>query len=394
MLRGHHAFPWIKCGLLYALQKVNILPLWYLENAIRPGFRFNQIDVLGFCWSYRLKQPGTALGLLGGRDDLDVILNMLSAKTECSDRKDTIYGLLGLAKDVDELGIKADYSKEFSEILWDISIRMMSKGEMMRPLQYATEENIKDDLLLPSGHRLPSWVARWHSTHLLMTNDSHEASESWEGPVEFSKDNLILKICGVRVAQVTRVEPWISRSLTGNLALEHLNRLEFLINEAEKQMRNTADFRSVIALTFLDIEKWPGREGEDIGLALSLLQQLITLAKSRISDGETKTIDLSNLMYELEPSDLGKVEPFILDCHDKNGRALGFLSEERICILPTHAIEGDIIVIFRGGPQLYVLRPSGDTFFFVGHSSMIGAMHGQVLQEKGWKETVEEFSLI
>ncbi|KAI1488611.1 heterokaryon incompatibility protein-domain-containing protein [Biscogniauxia mediterranea] len=71
-----------------------------------------------------------------------------------ADARDRVYALLGLASDATTLGISPDYSKEYRQVLVDISAALLRKTP--RPLQLCSGTASTE-----SGY--PSWVVDWTS---------------------------------------------------------------------------------------------------------------------------------------------------------------------------------------------------------------------------------------
>ncbi|KAI0592903.1 heterokaryon incompatibility protein-domain-containing protein [Biscogniauxia sp. FL1348] len=71
-----------------------------------------------------------------------------------ADARDRVYALLGLASDATTLGISPDYSKEYTQVLIDVSASLLRKTP--RPLQLCNGTATTE-----SGY--PSWVVDWTS---------------------------------------------------------------------------------------------------------------------------------------------------------------------------------------------------------------------------------------
>jgi hypothetical protein len=75
-------------------------------------------------------------------------------------------------------------------------------------------------------------------------------------------------------------------------------------------------------------------------------------------------------------------------------RGICLTDNHRICLAPGHIQEGDIIVVFRGAPNLYVILPSGHGYLYVGDAYMYGVMDGELTEKEGWENSIEEFTLV
>jgi hypothetical protein len=62
------------------------------------------------------------------------------------------------------------------------------------------------------------------------------------------------------------------------------------------------------------------------------------------------------------------------------GRSLFISQQGFMGLLPVHAKEGDLLCLLLGGDVLYVLRPKGEEFKFVGDCYIHGLMDGEALE--------------
>lgn len=108
-------------------------------------------------------------GLFGTkvRKLVDLLLDCYSIRRDrrfqTTDPKDKIYGLLGLASDVEQLDILPDYTKSVEEIYTEVASKILSDGDF-RLLQACQH---KDGRVL----KLPSWVPDWRLDLLSSPSD-------------------------------------------------------------------------------------------------------------------------------------------------------------------------------------------------------------------------------
>ncbi|KAK7516316.1 hypothetical protein IWZ03DRAFT_360069 [Phyllosticta citriasiana] len=84
------------------------------------------------------------------------------APLEASDERDYIFALLGLATDAEELGIRSDYSKTWSEIRVDVARTCLKHYNYGIELLFFCKPGSH-----PSGREsVPSWAPNWSPRHL------------------------------------------------------------------------------------------------------------------------------------------------------------------------------------------------------------------------------------
>ncbi|KAK8154378.1 heterokaryon incompatibility protein-domain-containing protein [Phyllosticta citrichinensis] len=101
------------------------------------------------------------------------------APLEASDERDYVFALLGLATDAEELGIRSDYSKNWSQIRVDVAkaclkhygygmeVLLFCKPRLGRcPSQSATPSGQSDGRNENTGEHVPSWAPDWSPQHL------------------------------------------------------------------------------------------------------------------------------------------------------------------------------------------------------------------------------------
>ncbi|KAF9499148.1 HET-domain-containing protein, partial [Pleurotus eryngii] len=81
---------------------------------------------------------------------LGYLIHKYRSRPQFADRRDRIYGLLGLACDADTLGIEVDYTKTWEEVYTDATKRIINRGkiDVLSMVEYPK-----------TSSRLPSWVS-------------------------------------------------------------------------------------------------------------------------------------------------------------------------------------------------------------------------------------------
>ncbi|KAL2694791.1 hypothetical protein Neosp_001378 [[Neocosmospora] mangrovei] len=164
------------------LTMANNNPVGWLENLaglIHGATRmFEQRD------RYRSSRPG-----MSGQPLLDLLMLAFShhradSSLRSTDPRDLVFGLLNLASDADELGIRPNYDKSCEDVFLETWAAILAKGEAAllvypqygRPYthspidpnsqgsQYAESGRARPKLKSPTGSELPSWVPDWRVT--------------------------------------------------------------------------------------------------------------------------------------------------------------------------------------------------------------------------------------
>jgi hypothetical protein len=129
------------------------LPILMALNAI------NVSPITNMLWARRKYQTQTA----GKGESLYNLLknhNVGVAKTTrlgATDPRDMVFGLLGLADDVAEMGIKADYNKTCVEVYTDLARKLIEHGHIDTLALSQDPKSLPPD----KGVYLPSWVPDW-----------------------------------------------------------------------------------------------------------------------------------------------------------------------------------------------------------------------------------------
>ncbi|KAF9487339.1 hypothetical protein BDN71DRAFT_1478720 [Pleurotus eryngii] len=86
---------------------------------------------------------------------LGYLIHKYRSRPQFADRRDRIYGLLGLACDADTLGIEVDYTKTWEEVYTDATKRIINRGkiDVLSMVEYPK-----------TSSRLPSWVSDLNMT--------------------------------------------------------------------------------------------------------------------------------------------------------------------------------------------------------------------------------------
>jgi hypothetical protein len=328
-------------------------------------------------------------------------LNDLGGLLKCSDPRDRIFAVLALTCDAEELGLKADYSKTYEELLLDVTIREIISQNPIRfyPLACWNESNLSDTLSLPSGKPLPSWVARWSDdpnrywTLQATCMETGGASGNWKTSVKFSSDNTELIISGLTIGYITQILVILDNDLDRAMDDKQLSIFQTVIEDLRFWLRHNPDCEMIIFLTFMHNLSYTVSK-EFVTSSLRNLEDLLALGRRCIAEQQLDKVLLIELIDQLPLEHQEGLESLI-HVSSVTGACIGLLDQGRICLAPRHTKIGDVLVLFSGGTTIYVIGPVNDSKFqFVGDAWSYGSMDGEQVTKPGWEDGISEFHII
>jgi hypothetical protein len=381
MLRGQQTVEWTKLVAQMILAIAQLLPFDIYKYILELKNHSMATSIVpSAAWIIRSQFLGR-MPRTNYYNQMRQLLYMFSDGLECTDDRDKIYGFLGLASDAKHLGIEADYSKTYAEVLLDVSARMMSRQNGMSPLAYwaVPKNDCEDNLCLPSGKNLPSWVARWRSRGLYEYLEIGMRSSGTLGvQVRFSPDKYEMHTSGTIIGTVIQNNGMIEIDINEPQSLDSLNRLEYTITQSRRHVRPLHNQDAIIFLTALARRRSPWEDNESTEAVVAMLK-FISLAKDRLKENNYSTILLRSVKQIL-PEKQWALCKYFLWKNSLKGRAICLVEGNRICLAPGHTRGGDIVTLFLGGPTLYVVRPTADKYLYIGDAFMYGLMNGEALR--------------
>lgn len=361
--------PWELLTDVAALTNTNLIPNKVgidrppagMEDDNERGF----LDSLHVVGNFHLRHLSTKYP----SPDLLYLLRV-GRNTRCADRKDKVYGLLGMAADGDELGVIVDYSKSVEEIYIDIAYRILKHGSS---LDLFTA--VKADKKL----QLPSWVPDWSAT-----------GSMWR---EIGRD-LQFNASGGLTSQPCFNEELTQVSLKGTV----IDEISFVTSDMPTSEK---------------LVQWPLRQRypimwEFVTKSLDRVKSLPQYSDTREALWRTLILNASDIKLEADTSFKAAFDAF-LDVRtnpvaSKEAKALGdnyvraLLDNSRHRLLyttrsgylgmtPENSLVGDLIAICWGSHVPYVLRPVGDNFIFIGECYVHGLMKGEAFDAGELKES-------
>ena len=332
----------------------------------------------------------------------DTLLELLrkayvQRQTEATDRRDRVFGLLGLARDAKQIGVQADYTKTELQALTDAARAIIQSGEL----------EILSFVQFPKDNdSLPSWVPDWHPNlrpsfyPYPRPGGQQLFSPAGDGlPVILpSADSTILGLKGFLVDTVEDVGSVFSDEGRDSLRYqEWLSQARFLCqisamkNEliyVSEQRRKEAVWRTPIANIYERNPPERSRRG-DFQTAQAFedwnkTQDYFEAWKVTQSWEEFKR------GKEALPSD---EEPgmYRLSMAKMNGMRLYITHRGYVGMGTSLMCSGDVVVVFLGARVCSVLRPKGrrgdkEAYFYLGEAYCDGVMDGELLGHRDEKE--------
>ena len=333
----------------------------------------------------------------GRKDELHMLLRRMFVghDTRATQHRDRVFALLGLAVDVEKLGIQVDYECSTKRVLAQTARALIENGGRVDILCYSQFPKLHDLV------GLPTWVPDWRSNlrpsfyninermnqHLLFAS-AHESVAEVIKPA--TENPFVLGLRGYTVdviEEVAKGEGWMDLSWDPARLLGYFTQVDALWQQSmEKPIvtdgptqdrKNEARWRVPIGDLYKTENGDEYRATPDIARSyhrcvqeLKMFYQM-TLGEDGLQDiedwgmpqDEDKKINYDGDMRKME----GK-RPFLTQ--------MGYLG-----MGPVEGKPGDVVVIFCGGHIPLVLRPEPDghnMFSFVGEAYCDGVMDGEV----------------
>ncbi len=289
---------------------------------------------------------------------------------QASDPRDKVYSLFSHSLDHQSLGLAVDYAIPAEDLYVAAAARILAEYQDL-------------DLLLSNLHDkaldLPSWVPDWSTWRfgcdLAGMGFSATFSAASNTPTRFTVDETArtLRVSGCFVGKLNWVGDRILPYYVTHDGPAAAQRKSWIERQVE---------------TVRQLEPYPGEPNI-----------LAVLWKTLIS-GTTHTEVVADDTYvEYFDAHLNatKEQSPLLDRQAKSFcdavrwrsryRCLGTTDNGYFGAVPQTAQVGDWVCMFHGGRHLFVVRPSGLNFSYVGYGYVHGLMMGQVLVAPWYKET-------
>lgn len=333
-------------------------------------------------------------------------LLLATSFNECSDSRDKVYAVLGLATDWQEIReLTPDYRHDITPekvfqrfAVWDIK-----QNRSLRILSCATGNELSP---------LPSWVPDWRNIKnpdaFSRYNASTRFSAATSMPMRiwFSDHGQVLNVLGEVVDLIKRTgsEPKFSRIITTIPMQEDcLSRLKTAHDWLQECYKLAPDANGIMTKNRFN-EFWrtmtcglkadgypaPVEYGAYFEKYLTFItHKMIDLRDSK----ESAAFKMVLRIGEDDPD--SKVLSLIESSLEKwsSRRRFCTTNKGRLAFVPPDSRSGDLICIFYGGEVPYVLRPSEPgVYTLIGECYVDGIMHGEAVSEGGVR--TKDFRLI
>ncbi|KAJ8121128.1 hypothetical protein ONZ43_g2342 [Nemania bipapillata] len=280
--------------------------------------------------------------------------------------RDKVYSVLGLADDINGISIPVDYKCPTEDLYIRVASKIIEKTSDLR-LLYSS--------LHVKSYLLPSWVPDW-STWLF---GSHGVAQ-----------DLHYKACGSTTTQarVHGIELHISGSVVDRIAYlgepigEHYRALDTGLEER----------KSFIRRELMGLSRWAripdGRQGL-VDVFWRVLIGNLTL-KKRPAEEEYASLYRAHLAYDGlgSPDETRAAAQEFCDAVRRRSRyrRLAVMENGHVGAVPETARVNDLVSTFDGKNLLFILRPRGPNFEYIGHAYVHGLMDGEIHHKNWYKQ--------
>lgn len=350
-----------------------------------------------------------------GRWKLDALLMTTSVKFKSTDQRDKVYGLLGLAAEIDDGaqgGVPGALVPDYNLSVWDVYRNVV--------LYFLRTHRSLPTLALASGiwgdrareqhvnqyESLPTWVPNW--SDCCVSNSEHTKGLSWlyysttgeatklgfpEGSdasdglpasVLEEEEAGVLRLEGLGADVVVSVVPYDEESEV----MERQSILEAwrLVAQSSRAEDVEKSLTAFVKSSTAEQHRLSGKSAEQMEKDGAAYIMNAHVADSRPISGAWLEADESIPVQVLQAvsSDGDADSYFKLARNFCHNRSFIITSRGRCGISPLGTQVGDVVAVLFGGGVPYVIRRHEHGFLFVGESYVDGLMEGEAVQE--WRE--------
>ena len=210
-IKSLFARPWFK--RVWVGQEVALNEQVIFVCGQRDIHRRQLLDSLQVYWASLMAFRGENLSLIFYRfehtkplpfhdllDNFDAIISFaVGSELESSDPRDFVYSSFGRINDIEECGLRVDYTKSVEEVYMEFTEAIIRAGKI----------NSFEDALRPSStyRNLPSWVPDWSETSLCGILESYLVLKYDIAEIcEIERGGKALRISAQRIARISCVE--------------------------------------------------------------------------------------------------------------------------------------------------------------------------------------------
>jgi hypothetical protein len=310
------------------------------------------------------------------------LLNMLMScrHYEATDARDKVYGILGMVAPRGTSRLLPDYNKALVDVFTDVVQYHLGTSSYKDKLDFLGGDG------LPEGGMtgLPSWLPDWrfrHQYHVPFRKFFFETAaltprpgQKREGPCVFSGSGTVEAVKGLDVDSGRLVEIEGRRLRVKGYRIGYIYDCKPVFKPSEEDAID-------VWKTAVRDEMYFTGESELEAFNKLLVAGMVHEGKDAVA--RTPIFDPEDPAYTSEP--IPSVENILIAC---SGRRFARVVQkdwnaDGMALVPQSVREGDQVFVLLGGQVLYVLRPVGPTFKFVGECYVHGLMDGEVLDILG-----------
>ncbi|KAH7132349.1 heterokaryon incompatibility protein-domain-containing protein [Dendryphion nanum] len=314
----------------------------------------------------------------------------------CKDPRDTIFAIVGLATDAEELNIHPDYNKSPVDVFREVAARMI--------LFYGHLAIIHFPVWIPRyGRDRPSWIPSWSCDQGYRWDATHYAfyplGDGQQSKPRFEADEHVLVVDGVFLDEIEVSFGVWTPTMTDFSSAAMKSIVEFYDLGVFEEMCN-----------YLSLDLW--------NLSPEDLERIVLFMVEHTSDSdiENARISIEAVVFSLQ--ELRRIrnlqkpdcaiqypEPnattdnersfdaqnLLLHTWQLAHRSICVTKSKRLCsVYAEHVEPGDQVVALFGGNFCYVLKNSERPGHhnLVGYSYLEGQMDGQIQEDPGWKSRI------
>jgi hypothetical protein len=278
---------------------------------------------------------------------------------QSSDPRDKVYSLLGQAYDLKGISLNIDYNCPIEELYINVARQILKRSAALQILYYNCGRK---------SYNLPSWVPDW---------------STWRFAHNGTCVDRVFSACGQTTPKVRVLDTANRLEISGCL----VSKITFL-SESIGQFYQSTDCPERAAwlneqLNLLDAHG-PYAEGNETTDDMLWRTLVADTSFREEKAGRELAAQYEAHLGATEESPWTKKDMARQFCDAVRRRS----RYRRLCLternffgaVPDEAEVGDWVCMFHGGKFLFVVRPSGLDYVYVGHAYMHGLMSGEVLK--------------
>ncbi len=381
--------------------------LYQTSTAIIPEYnkKYNINEAIKTLTVAREERNAIFLKRWFSRKEFTKMMDLLneSLDFQCSDKRDKVFGLLGIATDTgsEDEEIRPDYKSTVEEVYRRFVIWEIMKNHSLRSLSCATDRS-------KSVYLLPSWVpdfSQLENTTNLMRFEKRvnfNATKKSKPQARFSDKGDVLYLGGQAVDSIRligetecidplsrdpdsksvqawhRNSGWLQECIATTLQAEkaqarssHYNHSNRVFQEifGMTDERYEEFWRTLTCSHDMRMEPGPATHG----IWMKSFVELVL--KEETANGDWVKANKDWVQERL--LDFQQIHA-VIGLMNKNRRFCS-TTDGRIGLVPRSAAAGDVICVLYGGRVPYVLRPCKDEYTLIGESYIHGLMDGEAM---------------